>query len=368
MKDYYDITVIGAGINGVAISKNLANTGKKVLVIEKNHIASGASSHSSKLIHGGLRYLEQFEFFLVKESLQNQKYLLDTYPDLVKLRPFYLPIYKDSKRPLWLISLGLWIYSFFSKHGHHALKVSKDDFCKKFTAIKKDNLKAVFKYFDGKTDDRLLTCKVAKEAQDLGVDILENTQLEELYISDESIDIKTSNGCTKSNVLINATGAWIDEINDKFNLPSSYSIEKLSGIHIVIDKLLIPEPLILETESKRIFFIIPELTTTYIGTTERQEITNIDDIKVNSKDIEYLLYQSNKYLKTPLKTKDIKEVYIGTRPLIKSQKQTTMMSREYKLDLHKIGKNNILHIYGGKLTTFASLAKKTVDLLKKIEK
>ncbi|MDA3908899.1 MAG: FAD-dependent oxidoreductase, partial [Sulfurimonas sp.] len=359
----YDVVILGAGINGVAIAKALAIAGKKVLILEKNHIAFGASSNSSRLIHGGLRYLEQYEFSLIRESLQDQKYLLDTYPSLVKLRPFYFPIYHNSKRPDWMIGLGLWLYSLFAKHGNKASKVSKEEFFSEFKNIKDNNIRAIFKYYDAKTDDDALTHKIASEAQDEGVTILEETQLQKLQINDDIITLETTQEVFETNLLINATGAWIDEINKEFHLPSSYTIEKLSGIHIVIDSLLIPEPLLLETASKRIFFMIPEGETTIIGTTERSENSNVDDIKINNEDIEYLLQESNKYLKTELRASDIKEVYIGTRPIIKSKKEISQMSREYKLDLHHIANSRVLHIYGGKLTTFTSLARKVVKLL-----
>ncbi|MCF6309572.1 MAG: glycerol-3-phosphate dehydrogenase/oxidase [Sulfurimonas sp.] len=363
MQFKYDVIIIGAGINGLAIAKAMAEKEKKVLVIEKNHIASGASSHSSKLIHGGLRYLEHFEFSLVREALQDQKYLLDNYPDLVKLRPFYLPIYKNSKRPLWMIKFGLWLYSFFAKHGEKPMEISKEDFLREFRAIKEENLKSVFRYFDGKTDDSVLTHTISKEAEELGVEIAEKIELRAIEIDDNIIQLVTSDGTVETNLLINATGVWVDEINREFSLPSSYTIEKLSGIHLVIDRVLVPEPLILETSSKRIFFIIPEQETTTIGTTERSEDSDVDKIRINNEDVEYLLNESNNYLKKQLTRKDIKELYIGTRPIIKSQKDLSVMSREYKLDLHHIGQNRVLHVYGGKLTTFPSLARKVVKLL-----
>jgi len=363
MQTHYDAIILGAGINGVAIAKALASVDKSVLVLEKNHIAAGASSHSSRLIHGGLRYLETYEFSLVKEALHDQKYLLDTYPELVRLRPFYLPIYKSSKRPAWMIHIGLWLYTFFSHHGQKAIEVCKEEFLREFKAIKEDDLNVVFKYFDGQTDDDALTHLIAAEAKEAGASILEKIELKNLRLDDERINLDTSEGGFQTNLLINATGAWVDEICQKFNLPSSYTIEKLSGIHLVIDRILVPEPLILETSSKRIFFIIPEADTTVIGTTERSETAKIDEIKVNNEDIEYLLKESNNYLKTGLKRSDIKEVYIGTRPLIKSAKDPSHMSREYKLDLHKMGKNRVLHVYGGKLTTFPSLAKRVVKVL-----
>lgn len=364
MQSQYDVVILGAGINGVAIAKELAKRGKRVLVIEKNQIGAGASSHSSRLIHGGLRYLENFEFSLVKEALHDQKYLLDTYPDLVKLRNFYLPLYKDSRRPVWMIRLGLWLYGFFARHGQKAQEVQKEAFIKSFSKIKTEGLEAVFSYVDAKTDDYALTRAVADEAMAYGAEIEEGREIQSLLVNRESIRIELEEKLIQTRLLINATGAWVDEVNERFSLPSSYRIEKLSGIHLVIDRILVPDPLFLETSSKRIFFIIPEKERTIIGTTERSEACEVDRVRVNDEDIEYLLTQSNSYLKIPLKRSDIKEVFIGIRPLIKSAKDASEMSREYKLDLHPLGKSKILHIYGGKLTTFPSLAEHTVQLLR----
>jgi glycerol-3-phosphate dehydrogenase len=363
MQNRYDVVVLGAGINGSAIAKALAQEGKRVLVLEKNRIAAGASSHSSRLIHGGLRYLENAEFSLVREALHDRQYLLERYPDLVKLRHFYLPVYENSRRPAWMIRLGLWLYSLFARNVQKAQRVPKEQFLKKFNALKANGLKAVFTYFDAKTDDDALTCRIADEARALGAEIVEHAVIKTVVIDEEKIAIELEGRTVRTSLLINATGAWVDEVNARFNLPSSYTIEKLSGIHLVIDRVLVPDPLFLETASKRIFFIIPEKETTLIGTTERSEAGEVDRIKVNNEDIEYLLRESNIYLKKALTRKDIKEVFIGTRPIIKSAKDLTRMSREYKLDLHRLGKNRLLHVYGGKLTTFPSLAKRVVKVL-----
>jgi len=363
MQKRYDVVILGAGINGSAIAKALAQEGKSVLVLEKNRIASGTSSRSSRLIHGGLRYLENFEFALVREALHDRQYLLESYPDLVKLRHFYLPVYENSRRPAWMIRLGLWLYSLFARNVQKAQKVPNELFLKKFNAIKAEGLKAVFTYFDAKTDDYALTCRIADEAKALGTEIVEEAEIKTVVIDDESISIELEGRFIGTNLLINATGAWVDEVNARFNFPSSYTIEKLSGIHLVIDRVLVPDPLFLETATKRIFFIIPEKETTLIGTTERSETGEVDKIKVNNDDIEYLLRESNVYLKKALTRRDIKEVFIGTRPIIKSAKDPTRMSREYKLDLHRIGKSTLLHVYGGKLTTFPSLAKRVVKVL-----
>lgn len=363
MQSRYDVVILGAGINGVAIAKALAQEGKSVLVLEKSRIGSGASSHSSRLIHGGLRYLENLEFSLVKEALHDRGYLLKRYPDLVKLRPFYLPVYENSRRPRWMIRLGLWLYGFFARQGTKAEEVPKEQFLQKFGAVKADGLKAVFRYVDGKTDDLALTRKIAEEAREGGAEIVEGAEMKSLLIDDEKIIIEEDGRKVQTRLLINATGAWVDEVNARFSLPSNYTIEKISGIHLVIDRVLVPDPLFLETASRRIFFIIPEKETTLIGTTERVETCETDRIKVNNEDIEYLLRESNVYLKKALKREEIKEVFIGTRPIIKSAKDPTRMSREYKLDLHRMGQNRVLHVYGGKLTTFPSLAKRVVKVL-----
>ncbi len=363
MQSQYDAIIMGAGINGLGIAKAMAKEGKSVLVLEKTHIASGASSHSSRLIHGGLRYLEHYEFALVREALRDQKYLLQSYPDLVKLRPFYLPLYEESRRPVWLIRLGLWFYSLLAKHGESASEVSKAFFLQTFNAIRGDGLKTVFRYYDAKTDDKALTQRVADEARGLGVEIREQSQVQSIEAEEEALKLQVDESIFKTQLLINATGAWIDEVNESLKLESSFCIEKLSGIHLVIEGVLVPEPLLLETRKKRIFFIIPEENSTLIGTTERSEEGRVDEIKVNDEDIEYLLQESNRYLKKKLRRNDIKEVFIGTRPIIKTQKDKSEMSREYKLDLHQLGKNRVLHVYGGKLTTFPSLARKVLARL-----
>jgi glycerol-3-phosphate dehydrogenase len=364
MKNRYDAVILGAGINGAAIAGELAKEGKSVLVLEKGSIGSGASSHSSRLIHGGLRYLENMEFSLVKEALHDRGHLLQTYPDLVELRPFYLPVYENSRRPSWMIRLGLWLYGFFANHAPKAQEVEKETFLQKFGAIKGEGLRAVFRYYDGKTEDLALTRKIAEEAKENGADIVEHAEIRSLEVDDEKIAIETGGQKVETRLLVNATGAWVDEVNARFKLPSNYTIEKISGIHLVIGRVLVPEPLFLETASRRIFFIIPEAQTTLIGTTERVETCETDAIRVNNEDIEYLLRESSAYLKKPLRREDIKEVFIGTRPIIKSAKDPTRMSREYKLDLHILGKSRVLHVYGGKLTTFPSLAKKVAEILK----
>lgn len=361
MKKSYDTIIIGAGINGCSIAKEISQTNKSVLLIDKGSIGCGTSSKSSRLIHGGLRYLEQFSFSLVKESLQDRRYLIKNYPQLVKLVPFYIPIYKNTPRPWWIIKIGLTIYDLLSGYEAPHKNISIEEFKSIFPNINTQELCHVYKYFDGHTNDLELTRFVASQAQDNGVEILQNSKIKSLSINDEIITLNINDNEVKTSTLINASGSWIDEVNNHFLLPSNYSIAKVSGIHIVIPYLVVSEHLFLQTDAKRIFFMIPDNGQTIIGTTERVETVDTDNIKINQEDINYLIKMSNNYLKKPISSNDIAHSYIGTRPLIHSKKNPTDMSREYKLDLHKIGKNMVLHIFGGKLTTFHSLSQKALN-------
>ncbi|MCF6340429.1 MAG: glycerol-3-phosphate dehydrogenase/oxidase [Sulfurimonas sp.] len=364
MKKNYDTIIIGAGINGCAIAKEISQTNKSVLLIDKGSIGGGTSSKSSRLIHGGLRYLEQFNLSLVKESLHDRRYLIKNYPQLVKLVPFYIPIYKNTPRPWWIIKIGLSVYDLLSGYEAPHKNISIEEFKNIFPNINTKELCHVFKYFDGHTNDLELTKLIATQAQDSGVEILQDSKIKTLFIDDKKIILNINSNEINTNTLINASGAWIDEVNNHFSLPSNYSIAKVSGIHIVLPSLVVSEHLFLQTDAKRVFFMIPDNGKTIIGTTERVETVDIDNIKINQEEIAYLIKMSNKYLKKHISADDIAYSYIGTRSLIHAKENPTDMSREYKLDLHNIRNSKVLHIFGGKLTTFYSLSKKVVNLLK----
>jgi glycerol-3-phosphate dehydrogenase len=362
----YDILILGAGINGCAIAREAAKLGHSVAVIDKQTIGSGTSSHSSRLIHGGLRYLEHGDFALVKEALSDRTRLAAAYPDLVVLRPFILPVYTNIGRPWWMIKSGLYLYDLFSRFiaPYHAMDI--EEFKTKFSALKTEGLNKVFTYYDAKTDDLLLTQTVAREAQDNGVVFFESTTIHEIKLHEDGYHLLCGDRHLNAPILINATGPWIDEVNYRFNLPSRYKITKVSGIHIVIEGLLTTEPVFLQTDHKRIFFILPENKSnqTVIGTTERLESGETDEVHINEEDINYLLSHANHFLNTPLKREDIVQTYIGIRPLVESKKSMVKASREYQLDLHDFGETKLLHIFGGKPTTHWSLAEKSVHLLR----
>ncbi len=367
--DQFDAIIIGAGINGCGVAAELTARNQRVLLLERKAIGSGTSSKSSRLIHGGLRYLETARFGLVHEALRDRQELLVRYPQLVEMRPFYLPVYRSSPRPAWMIGAGLKLYDLLSGSysEYKSRRIPKNDFNRHAPALSDQDLKAVFQYYDGKTDDLELTRQVAAEAHDNGCVIHEHIQVKKIGQLDDTFQVLTNRGSFSAPMLVNATGPWIDEVNQEHQLPANYHIRKISGIHIIIDGLLTADLMFMQTGGKRIFFIIPEpqYQRTIIGTTEREEHGPCDAVSYDDADIEYLLENINRYLRSDsiLKLTDVHDVWIGIRPLIARKNNPTDLSREYILDHHRQGRRQLLHIFGGKLTTFLSLARKSADLL-----
>lgn len=364
-----DVIILGAGINGSGIARELAISGKTVTVIDKSTIGSGTSSKSSRLIHGGLRYLETMQFKLVHESLMDRQKLLRLYPNLVKMKSFYIPIYKPSPRPAWMIWFGLKFYDLLSgkNNQHHSRVVPRKQFSVHAASFKQEGLKAVFHYYDAKTNDLQLTQRVAQDAIENGARFYKNTFISSITNSNDSFTVRTSLGDFSAPILINATGPWIDEVNSRFEFPANFNIRKISGIHIIVSGLLTNDLMFIQTKQKRIFFVIPEPSNnqTLIGTTEREETDLMDNIEVNEEDILYLIDNINNYLKPGFQIlrQNVKDAFVGVRPLVAEAENPTNLSREYELDKYRFGNTTLLHVFGGKLTTYLSLARKVNKLL-----
>jgi len=364
-----DVIVLGAGINGAGIARLLALQGKQVLLLDKTGVAAGTSSKSSRLIHGGLRYLETGNLKLVREALIDRQRLTEMYPDLVQYKPFYVPVYADSPRPPWMIRAGLLLYDILaaSRTPMKAGSIELLDFLTHFPALHPRGLRRVFHYPDAKTDDAALTRRVVEEFHAAGGRSIAPIRVETLNWGSDGVTIESDQGSFRSSHLVNATGPWIDEVNRQHGLPARFQIRKVSGIHVFIKGLLVRDLLFLQTASKRIFFVIPEPENdqTIIGTTEREEKKPMDAISAQSADVAYVLNAINAYLNADdqLTRADVIDVSIGVRALVQKQGNPTDLSREYKLDLHKRGSSRLLHVFGGKLTTYLSLAEKAVKTL-----
>ncbi len=365
----YDAIVLGAGINGCGIASELAERGQRVLVLDKGAIGKGTSSKSSRLIHGGLRYLETRKFGLVREALSDRLELLGRYPELVSMRPFYLPIYHTSPRPVWRLWTGIKLYDALAgRHNiYRSSRVSRKRFAREFPALKQDGIRAVLRYYDGMTNDLALTKRVAEDAQELGCVFCEGVDVQHMAWDETGFEVSVGKKKYSSHILINATGPWIDEVTARYHLPSRFQIRKVSGIHIFVDGILTPHPLFLQTEGKRVFFLLPgpERDQTMIGTTEREELGRVDDVVVQEKDIDYLIREVNAYLVPDhrLQRTDITDVSVGIRPLVEKKGDATELSREYELDLHTRGQTQLLNIFGGKLTTYLSLSRRVAKTL-----
>jgi len=366
----YDVIVLGAGINGCGIAENLARAGHHVLLLDKEGVGQGTSSKSSRLIHGGLRYLETGQIHLVYEALHDRQRLIAKYPDLVQPKRFFLPIYKSSPRPAWMIRIGLWMYDRLSGSRKVGYSQTEDisAFKSKFPAFTEKGLVSVLSYVDAKTHDRELTRRVADDFQDLGGTVMVHSDVDSIQWDEQGFELYSSTGDFFAPVLVNATGPWLNEVNEKFNFPARFQIRKVSGIHLIFDGLLVPELMFMQTKEKRIFFIIPEPENeqTLIGTTEREETCDMEDVDAKESDIQYLLDQVNAYLKPDhqFQRKDVRDIYIGVRPLVRRKGDVSDVSREYKLDLHHKGDTRLLHVFGGKLTTYLSLAENVAKILK----
>ncbi|MCF7807318.1 MAG: glycerol-3-phosphate dehydrogenase/oxidase [Candidatus Marinimicrobia bacterium] len=367
----YDVIVLGAGINGCGVAENLARQGKQVLLLDKNGVGSGTSSKSSRLIHGGLRYLETAQIHLVYEALHDRQRLVEKYPDLVHYERFILPIYKSSPRPGWMIRIGLWMYDILSgsRSAGRSRKESMEAFLERFPAFSENGLRSVLSYVDAKTHDRELTRRVADDFQEFGGTIIVHDDIESIDWDRSGFVVHSAAGEFQAPLLINATGPWMDEVNEAYHFPARYQIRKVSGIHLIFDGVMVPNLMFMQTREKRIFFIIPEPENdqTILGTTEREENCEMDEVEAAEADIQYLLDQVNVYLKTDhqFQREDVRDIYIGVRPLVRKKGNMSDVSREYKLDVHQKGESKLIHIFGGKLTTYLSLAEKVAKTILK---
>lgn len=369
-----DLFIIGGGINGAAIAADAAGRGLSVTLCEKNDLASGTSSASTKLIHGGLRYLEFYEFNLVRKALREREVLMRRAPNLIKPLEFRLPYEKHLRSP-WLIRLGLFLYDHLSKR--HFLPSSKTiDFSKSDSALTSE-FKKGFSYYDCFTDDARLVILNALSAKENGGEILTHTQFINAKIENNHWKIELLNTHTGSTqfyfakALVNAGGPWVCDINKNiFNAQANpvnedCLVNLVKGSHIVVPKLYEGDfAYILECRDKRIIFTIPyQEKFTLIGTTD-VAATHLENISIDEKEIKYLCNVVNHYFRKKIHPTDIVWSYAGVRCLqAQHTKKFSKMTRDYSLILTS-QPAPLISVIGGKLTTHRLLAE---DVLKKCQ-
>jgi glycerol-3-phosphate dehydrogenase len=364
----FDLWIIGGGINGVGIAADAAGRGLSVGLCEAQDFASSTSSSSSKLIHGGLRYLEHYAFGMIRKSLKERTLLLKLAKHLVHPQAFFLPI-QEKSRAKWLLRAGLFLYDHLSWDNPLEKTINS-----KTQAPLKSSF--AFKFYDAVTDDSRLVIANAMQAKQKGSKLYNYTRLISATRHQHHWDLVLENTLdqerfeVKSRVLVNATGPWANNIlNDILQVQTNKTLSLVKGSHIVFPKLYEGEQAyLLQHSDKRIIFVIPyQKHFTMVGTTDIPYTGDPRAVKIDQEEINYLLKILNTYFETTLSPKDIINTWSGVRPLIDDKyqkKNPAKLSRDYFLEL-----NNppdlapILTIFGGKLSTYRDLAEKTIQIL-----
>ena len=365
----YDIAIVGGGVNGAGIARDAAGRGYKVLLVEQDDLASHTSSGSSKLIHGGLRYLEYYEFKLVREALNEREVLLNIAPHIIWPLRFVLP-HNKKMRPAWMIRAGLWLYDHLGKRKRLAGSNSVNFSNHKSGIPLKGTFKKGFEYSDCWVQDARLVVLNAMDARDHGADILTQARCESAQEKDgvwrlELSSKKNKNKTLSCRFLVNASGPWVvDFLDHKTKLKHQHSIRLVSGGHIVVPKIFDHDmAYIFQNPDNRIVFAIPyENDFTLIGTTEL-EVDQYLRPTITDNEISYLCESVNQYFNKQISSGDVVWHYTGVRALIQDGSDAaTEATREYVLDLVE-HPAPYLSVFGGKITTYRSLAENAMEMI-----
>lgn len=348
-----NIAVIGGGINGLCVAWLALQRGHHVTLYERGELLKETSSKSSKLLHGGLRYLENGEFRLVKEALAERAFWVGQVPEIAHPLRCFLPVYNDSRRSKFMIRIGLYLYDFlagekgFGKHRKESLR----EFAKANRDFRKEGLLAVYSYSDGQMDDYELGLWVAHQVKTLGGQILEN---EEVLTFTAEGELTTSDETKSFDRIINVAGPWAEELLSRSGISSDIHLDLIRGSHLLLDRS-IEQAFTLEVpQERRVVFVLPYKGKTLVGTTEiRQSL--YEPIEVSEEEKNYLLAVYQHYFPNQEAPKVI-DSFAGVRPLLKSHSNPNKTSREYALE--RVGK--LTTVFGGKWTTSRALAQETL--------
>jgi len=370
----YDLFVIGGGINGCGIACDAAGRGLSVYLCEKKDLASGTSSASSKLIHGGLRYLEHYEFRLVKEALAEREILLSKAPHLVSPLKFTLP-HRPHLRPKWMIRTGLFLYDHLSKR--NSLPSAKIVPLGTEKGLKAE-IKKGFEYYDCWVDDARLVVTNAIEARNKGATIETQVKCVNASYNQESTEWtitcqRITSGETFSvhaKHIVNAAGPWMDALlkNSVPQISAARGIRLIKGSHLIVPRVPHGDSAyILQNEDKRIVFVLPyQEQYSIIGTTDKEYHGNLENIQIDDEEVSYLLDVYNQHFLAALSESDIVATYSGVRPLCDDESNDpSAITRDYTIETQSVDENSaFISIYGGKITTYRKLANAVMEELR----
>lgn len=365
-----DVVVVGGGIQGVGVAQAAAAAGYAVLLLEERELAAGTSSRSSKLIHGGLRYLETGQIRLVRESLAERELLLRNAPELVRLVPFYVPIYRETSRRPWEIRVGLALYALLGKLGPHARfeEVPPREWSG-LDGLSTTGLQRVFRYFDGQTDDRALTRAVMRSALALGAELACPARFLAAERASGGWSIRYEAAGeehrTSALALVNAAGPWVEEVRARLRPPPpGAAIELVQGAHVELPGEIVRGIYYVEAPSDgRAVFTMPWNGRTLVGTTETPYRGDPAAVRPLDAEVEYLRATFHHHF--PDRASDVLDAWAGLRVLPSGGGSAFRRSREVRLLTDDRERPRTVAIYGGKLTGYRATAERVLSLLRR---
>ncbi len=358
-----DIAVIGAGVNGICCAIALAERGCKVTVYESKTPFSETSSKSSKLLHGGIRYLETFHFKLVREALEDRAWWIKNAEHYTRINRFFIPIYKNKSRSRLRLYLGVKLYEWLAgqyslgKSQYHSAKETLEN----NPVLSPDGLLGAVSYIDVQMDDRNLSEWLIRRAESLGVIIRNSTPVQRIE-TDGSVEL-INGEVVRHMKIVNACGPWIKELNDRSSINSAYSLALVKGRHLIVDRLL-ANPIVIQVPSDgRIVFALPLGSNTLIGTTE---VTHkiADQISCSDHELSYLINTANSVLNRKISAIEVKQSYSGVRSIVSAKTSLDDLSKATRESaIETIG--SLTNVFGGKWTSAMRLGQKVSDQLLK---
>lgn len=366
------VLVIGGGIHGVGVLHDLVSRGwQDVALVEKQTIGSGTSSRSTKLIHGGLRYLKRIrDFGLVREALRERRLLIDLAGDIVRPIELIYPILRKGGMSAFMVNAGLTLYDVLA--GRFGIKkhrkVSFEQVRQLAPMLADAPFRTFYSFWDGQTDDLALVNRIATSAEALGGQIFEGVTVERLVSTEDGWDVtvRNANGTTEqisARYIVNAAGPWANKLLEDSQISPTHRAINDKGIHLVFSDRGLKSGLFFESpDDGRIFFMLPWMGKTLLGTTEALYTGDLNQVHAEEDDISYLLERVNRYMRIPFKKSDIERTFAGLRWLaMEKGHDVSSMTRSHVIGERENRRGLILTIYGGKLTTYRTLSAEIGD-------
>jgi glycerol-3-phosphate dehydrogenase len=350
------IAIVGGGINGAGIAWELVRRDYDVALFDKGVCGAQTSSATTKMIHGGLRYLEHMHVGVVRESLRERAWLLEHLPSLVKPIEILLPVYSDAPRWKTTVHSGLRLYDALAgseKIAPHS-SLSTQETLERAPLIS-EGLRGGFTYWDAQVDDFALVRTVIASAIRDGADVREQTRVDQLRRDGDGWIVKTHAGESRFDLVVNAAGPWMNQLLSSNGIAAPYVLSLVRGSHLVLKSRVSETGLLLQSnDDRRVFFVLPWKGTTLVGTTEVVQTNPPDHVEPADEEISYLVSRFNRYFRTPISRTDIASTFAGVRPLVGRATNPSALSRDFRV----VRDGNVVNVFGGKMTTFMALARR----------